>query len=652
LIGYSELSNAINFQKSQSVESPLLLDAQGNISPDAEIIWIIGESPLEEYLLSWSLILESYVDMCENCDEFERNYFWNLIENHLFSRRALKDYVHRAEVLGVQDYFDTQDAEFWSRVPNFLLEKLISKWVLEPSWESYEMIRVSSLSDFQIRVGYNLFNGNALYKQTWPGKYLEEVLNTVLEVNGKYTELFDMYPQHRDQIASDLHILKQVRDIVVSDTDSMRGGDIEELLRSISVLDAWNQSNIVSKVFWWELTRFLDRENSHNIFQKILVSGHDISWVENLWRRFWLALLLDRNLWWEKTLYLWLENYLSRMVSLYDSRISLPRVEVTEWISKQTVYNRSIFLENIEQYRWIIAWLDWLEQQEKQMLLDALAQIDYFYTDSDVLEFFANDDIVQMYNAKNLDSFLIPTVEEFDNTNLFRYTAQRNILEERRVYKPELSSKDIAIPVIVWAIITQIIWSFSAAMLQQFYSLLIHSWSATGELAHNVYKRSREKAKIQRENRNIWTAKRKLNKAIKNINVDDIDAYIAENQARNKSGIWEFRTSHFHWIPLNTEMLDGDYKIWENGIESFTPFQQSGNIVLTNDTSHPEHVNYADWSYQFYDPLTQLVRDAYMSVLMSQENTSTLNSNQQTSGNAQQQQDIFKWYIRQLLAAE
>jgi len=37
---------------------------------------------------------------------------------------------------------------------------------------------------------------------------------------------------------------------------------------------------------------------------------------------------------------------------------------------------------------------------------------------------------------------------------------------------------------------------------------------------------------------------------------------------------------------------------------------------------------------------------------MSQENTSTLNSNQQTSGNAQQQQDIFKWYIRQLLAAE
>jgi len=65
--------------------------------------------------------------MCENCDEFERNYFWNLIENHLFSRRALKDYVHRAEVLGVQDYFDTQDAEFWSRVPNFLLEKLISK---------------------------------------------------------------------------------------------------------------------------------------------------------------------------------------------------------------------------------------------------------------------------------------------------------------------------------------------------------------------------------------------------------------------------------------------------------------------------------------------------------------------------------------------
>jgi len=31
-----------------------------------------------------------------------------------------------------------------------------------------------------------------------------------------------------------------------------------------------------------------------------------------------------------------------------------------------------------------------------------------------------------------------------------------------------------------------------------------------------------------------------------------------------------------------------------------------------------------------------------MSVLMSQENTSTLNSNQQTSGNAQQQQDIFK----------
>jgi len=83
------------------------------------------------------------------------------------------------------------------------------------------------------------------------------------------------------------------------------------------------------------------------------------------------------------------------------------------------------------------------------MLLDALAQIDYFYTDSDVLEFFANDDIVQMYNAKNLDSFLIPTVEEFDNTNLFRYTAQRNILEERRVYKPELSSKDIAIPVIV-----------------------------------------------------------------------------------------------------------------------------------------------------------------------------------------------------------
>jgi len=100
------------------------------------------------------------------------------------------------------------------------------------------MIRVPSLSDFQIRVGYNLFNGNALYKQTWPGKYLEEVLNTVLEVNGKYTELFDMYPQHRDQIASDLHILKQVRDIVVSDTDSMRGGDIEELLRSISVLDA------------------------------------------------------------------------------------------------------------------------------------------------------------------------------------------------------------------------------------------------------------------------------------------------------------------------------------------------------------------------------------------------------------------------------
>jgi hypothetical protein len=252
-----------------------------------------------------------------------------------------------------------------------------------------------------------------------------------------------MYPQFSQRIQQDLNVLKRVRTMFLQDEDALRWWDIERLLRGISFLDPWDQSNVVSKVFWWELQRYIDRENSQNIFQHILESWQSIENIDELWIRFPLSMLLVRNMWWEKWLYLWLENYLKRFILHYDSDAKFPEIQTSQGSSSQTIYGLYVFMEHLQIYKALILNLDRLSQEEKLLVSWAIESIDYSRTKQDVFNVFQNQDIRSLYEENEIDTFIIPTEQEFNDSTLFRYTAQIEDIEDRRVYKPELTSKQV-----------------------------------------------------------------------------------------------------------------------------------------------------------------------------------------------------------------
>ncbi len=589
----------------------ILQDENGNRTIDTDLIAASTTNPTMQYLLSYILASESYIPWFdESLWEFYRETFWMLFDNTLTSRRWLKDIFYYVQQAWYTQKINTELKKYW------ISEILSDAWL--PTWAP----TISSFWDFQFRF-FNLFEKN--YKDKWPGNNLSSNIETILAPESPYTKYIDTIASTNPNIvAQDLEILHQILELISGDIINWNGWKIYDLMKDLMRLDNGTHSNIIWKILSIEMMNVKMTEHFENIATQITLSGWSLeNFNDDMRRRFAITAMFTNNMSEWKEILAITENYIARLILTLDEIYpnvrtkEFPEMKKWSWMLDQLEYwngkfreNMWIYLEMLSQYpqTWDVV----LANQE----LSKLTEFTENYTKT-VLNFLDNDIFEEILRENNKDTSIIPTLPEFQWANdsyfksLFRYVNNYESVS-KRIERPELVLNDL---VALW-ILAQVLLGMGVRAP----FVLIEFWiSRTIKLnkkrKKNIIKWDKKRKKIK-DNRNIWNAKKVLTRAVSKVQDTEINDYLMKRNNQQIDSDYKVKSQTMKGFPLNWELLDGNYLITKSdGIKDYTSFENYEDLILTNDPKHPESFNYKDWNYQFFDPLTQIVRNAYAEIL-------------------------------------
>ncbi|MCH8518230.1 hypothetical protein LAT59_00490 [Candidatus Gracilibacteria bacterium] len=453
IIATRDIKNYIDLIRQLPSNNLVLYEANGNRSLDMELIESVTTNDMVRGMLAFILANESYVNPCESCNQFYREFIWGL-QTHFASRRGAKDLVYNLEQSGWSNIYDEITA--YIRENTGIIEELEGIGITIP----HSFPRINSMGDFQVRYpvlrgvgGANLQPGGVVYQ------YLSFVLgessgdNRLLELKIYIDNIAQTYPE---RVNEDIEIVRQLFNELNTDPQNHRS--IEGLLMQLLRLNDGSNSNIVGKIL--ELLVMEERVSSsllNNIIEQFIRAGGDISEVELL--DFDNAVILANHKGERVQKIIFAENHILRFLDIIRQRygdvgIGYPVIQNNRL--GQTIYNEWTFRRHLERYLEIlqvyishpdITIEDITILQSLESTLERISntqgntefseEIYRLHRDSELKEFLRNHNISTSY---------FPTTTELSGSDelrraFFRYNGNQERVTDR-IQKPELVDKN------------------------------------------------------------------------------------------------------------------------------------------------------------------------------------------------------------------
>jgi len=580
-------------------EGFVLLDKNWELSLDTQLIEQTSTNPTMQYLLSYILASESYIQKCNDCSEAYKQIVWMIWDNTITSRRWIKNILYY-----VQQYGYTQEL-------NTLLKENWFSDFFEELWLPRDIPTISSYWDYQLRF-FNLLWPN--YESIWPWKYLKEIVASITNKDSEYSWFIESISSHYpDIVEADLKVLQEIQELLNTEDSSSHGRKIFEKIKELLRLDDGTHSNIIGKILSLEMMNYKIQEHFENIATQISLSWWSIENLDDNMRiRFAQTSMLANNMWEGTQLLAITENYIQRIITTLDiiypgyRKTQYPEVDKWSWFLDQIEYWRGQFRKNIVIYQQMLSeYPEYKEVIDIKKILATLTEFPENYS-SLIFDFLKSEHTRWFLSSKNIDDSILPTLWEYqsqDNTyfkTLFRYVNNKSDIEQR-IEQPEMTANNFVAP---WILIMLLLWKIAQLPIWIIKRKVKRSIKYSKNRKNNIQKwiESRKRKTLKK---NTVLAETIMWENVEKISLWDIDAYM-----KTVLNYQWLVLSNEHWTWIENNYFDWNYTIkWNKWIQHFKAFKNNENLVLTNILDNSESINYADGQYHFFDSLTQLVRD-------------------------------------------